>query len=89
MKRIIIDFLVLFFLNKDIWINLSKIWVKYMDYFLEWMFNRKMVVAFKLIYRRYCEKVSFSRGDRFFEWLFSLMWIYEIWLRFVFNFFIS
>lgn len=89
MKRIIIDFLVLFFLNKDIWINLSKIWVKYMDYFLEWMFNRKMVVAFKLIYGRYGEKVSFSRGDRFFEWLFSLMWIYEIWLRFVFNFFIS
>lgn len=38
MKRITIDFLVLFFLNKDTWINLSKIWVKYMDYFSEWMF---------------------------------------------------
>lgn len=89
MKRITIDFLVLFFLNKDTWINLSKIWVKYMDYFSEWMFNRKMVVASKSIHRRHCEKVSSSRGDRSSEWSFSSMWIYEIWPRFAFNLFIS
>lgn len=89
MKRITIDFLVLFFLKKDTWINLSKIWVKYMDYFSEWMFNRKMVVASKSIHRRHCEKVSSSRGDRSSEWSFSSMWIYEIWPRFAFNLFIS
>lgn len=42
MKGITIDFLVLFFLNKDTWINLSKIWAKYMDYFSEWMFSQSM-----------------------------------------------
>lgn len=89
MKRITIDFLVLFFLNKDTWINLSKIWVKYMDYFSEWMFNRKMVVASKSIHGRHGEKVSSGRGDRSSEWSFSSMWIYEIWPRFAFNLFIS